>query len=319
MAHLKDSTILILGDSVDRNSLQHLSMLYQTPAVTATYNGSAQDAEPSKALGYPHLLSLPEPLNLNIVNGFFYGVMDKGEEFSSSHDWSAPGQAEDRVEQLFKVYTDRKGYTPSLISLHSGSKYVIHCSCRLGLTIPSSAVWDLAYFGRQDRVSHTSTEEPLSEQRLAQWQLRMTSTIRKIKATWPGVPIVFRKLHRVGPSRGAEDWQPRAVSKNAFVNFFTDVRFHQIRNMQEAVARREKIAILDFGALFEGFQQYQDKVHPILYPAGPLMANALFHHAYLAKHQPGYNGYEASPSMTSHAVAALRKSRAAQALMDLQW
>lgn len=122
VAHLKDTTILMLGDSVDRNLLQHLSMLYQTPAMTETYNGSTPDADQSRALGYPHLLSLPEPLNLNIVNGFFYGVMDKGEEFSSSHDWSAPGQAEDRVDELFKVYVDRKGLAPSLIALHSGSE-----------------------------------------------------------------------------------------------------------------------------------------------------------------------------------------------------
>jgi hypothetical protein len=66
-----------------------------------------------------------------------------------------------------------------------------------------SSVWDLAFFGRQDRVSHTSTEQPLTHARVEWWQHRMRALLAHVNKTWPDVPIWLRKLHRVGPVGGA--------------------------------------------------------------------------------------------------------------------
>ena len=63
-------------------------------------------------------------------------------------------------------------------------------------------VWDLAFFGRQDRALEASTEAPLDHQRVRWWQARMTAVLERINETWPGVPIWVRKLHRVGPVAG---------------------------------------------------------------------------------------------------------------------
>ena len=103
-----------------------------------------------------------------------------------------------------------------------------------------------------------------------------TIAIRSIKQHFPGVPIVVRLLHRVGD----------AVLKTGEVtperNFCTDLRIHQMRQMQLALARQEGLAFWDFGRLFEGFQEYASKVHPLSFPGGAIMAQLILHQAYLA-------------------------------------
>lgn len=79
---------------------------------------------------------------------------------------------------------------------------------RMAWPICHLAVWDLAFFGRQDRVSHLSTEIPLTHERIEWWQNRLKSVIQRVNETWPGVPIWLRKLHRVGPVGGASCKQP---------------------------------------------------------------------------------------------------------------
>ena len=55
-----------------------------------------------------------------------------------------------------------------------------------------------------------------------------------------------------------------AVKPETFSNFFTDVRIHQIREMQEQVVVSEGIPSFDFGEMWEGWQSYQQMVHPLL-------------------------------------------------------
>lgn len=68
---------------------------------------------------------------------------------------------------------------------------------------PQNAVWDLAFFGRQDRSNELSTEIPLNHARVAWWQKRMVNLLHHVQDTWPDVPVWLRKLHRVGPVSGA--------------------------------------------------------------------------------------------------------------------
>lgn len=172
-------------------------------------------------------------------------------------------------------------------------------------------MWDLAFFGRQDRVSHLSTEIPLTHQRVEWWQRRMKQLIKHVSDTWPRVPIWVRKLHRVGPVGGAscESWglrtrfrtampasrvlspsTPRTAAhlagivsdrsvhlpaddwrhtgredhggQSTFSNFFTDIRIHTIREMQDQVTRDLGVPAYDFGDSWEGWQAHQDMVHP---------------------------------------------------------
>jgi hypothetical protein len=80
-----------------------------------------------------------------------------------------------------------------------------------------------------------------------------------------------------------DDWRHSgsATSEGAtaatFSNFFTDVRVHQIREMQEQVVTKEGIPSFDFGEVWEGFQNYQQMVHPLIVrPSSPLCSPFLF-------------------------------------------
>ena len=167
----------------------------------------------------------------------------------------------------------------------------------------TETVWDLAFFGRKDRSASLSTEISLSHERIMWWQRRMKKVIQHVELTFPGVPLWYRKLHRVGPVGGAsctsslsssslhspsstsklerkalnvmtmtDDWRHATkaseddpnVKPETFSNFFTDVRIHQIREMQQQVVVSEGIPSFDFGEMWEGWQSYQQMVHPLL-------------------------------------------------------
>lgn len=66
----------------------------------------------------------------------------------------------------------------------------------------------------------------------------------------------------------ADDWRHTgsgdAGAVEKFSNFFTNARIHQIREMQEQVARETGIPAFDFGEIWEGWQSHQQMVHPLL-------------------------------------------------------
>ncbi|EGF98253.1 uncharacterized protein MELLADRAFT_96041 [Melampsora larici-populina 98AG31] len=153
-----------------------------------------------------------------------------------------------------------------------------------GVISLQSGLWDLAFFGRRNREANMTTEAPLTAVQLDWWQNRMRSVIRTLKVHWPNTPIWIRKTHRVGDQYWAShDWSPglKHGMGPGFVNFFSDVRVHQLQQMQDEVARNEGLPIFDWGKIWEGYQKYQDKVHPQQIPGGVLMNQALLHHVWM--------------------------------------
>lgn len=285
---LRGKTILWLGDSVDRNGLQHLHELLGANFRGFSYtdiDGPVPEGwdprntpwEVDLGLLNPRNRHTPNPknpaaqfagLNCRVVNGFFYGLDDIN-EFSVQADWHAPGLAEQRIEELFQPMVDQFAAEakegPAFISLQSG-------------------LWDLAFFGRRNREANMTTEAPLTAVQLDWWQNRMRSVIRTLKVLWPNTPIWIRKTHRVGDQYWAShDWSPglKHGMGPGFVNFFSDVRVHQLQEMQDQVARTEGVPIFDWGKIWEGYQKYQDKVHPLQIPGGVLMNQALLHHVWM--------------------------------------
>ena len=190
--HLRDTSILLIGDSVDRNAVIQLSELLGTrDDVRASQYADIHDSDTRDwdIRGLPHIVHLPAPVGLTVANCFVYGV-DDHDEFSRQVDWHAPGKAEDRLEQLCKPFTDQLAHPPSLIQLHSG-------------------LWDCSLFGRMDRRSPDekvrNADTPLTLEQMQWWMTRMRSIIRKVQKTWPDTPIVYRKLHRpTDPGAGCE-------------------------------------------------------------------------------------------------------------------
>lgn len=100
----------------------------------------------------------------------------------------------------------------------------------------------------------------------------MVSTATQSRACW-GCKLYVNpcsgRLREQKPTRlnGTDDWRhsstaDREATSATFSNFFTDVRIHQIRQMSEQVVQKEGIPSFDFGEVWEGFQNYQDMVHP---------------------------------------------------------
>ncbi|KNE98787.1 hypothetical protein PSTG_07975 [Puccinia striiformis f. sp. tritici PST-78] len=288
LTFLRGKTILLIGDSVDRNSLEHLHELVHADVRSLSYHDI--NRPPSKQwdprstpwevnLGLlnprnysnasaPNNLRSFAGLNCKLINGFFYGL-DDIDEFSVQSDWHPPGLAESRVRELYapmmKKYGEEDGAGPSFIMLQSG-------------------LWDLAFFGRRNRQRNESTSDPLGQEDLEWWQTRFRSLIKTIKFTWPDTPLWIRTTHRIGEQFwAAHDWQAglkHGLGKG-FVNFFPDHRVHQIRQLQILVANQEGLPIFDFYNLWEGYQHFQDKVHPLKVPGGVLMNQALFYHVWM--------------------------------------
>lgn len=138
-------TILILGDSVDRNGLEHLAVMLGLPRYSVPYDDYSRKGEVPKGWdgrGVPWVIHAPW-LDLTLTNGFLYGLVrlflfsfsvsrteqtdtnkpkDDEDNFRQQPDWHPPGLAEERIDKLVKVHTDQLKYPPSFISLHSGRK-----------------------------------------------------------------------------------------------------------------------------------------------------------------------------------------------------
>ncbi|KAM0786895.1 hypothetical protein ACM66B_002319 [Microbotryomycetes sp. NB124-2] len=286
---LVNKTILVLGDSVDRNGLEHLAVMLGLPRYCTPYDDFNKKGFVPPGWddrGIPWVIEIPWTGTI-FTNGFFYGLDDE-ENFRAQPDWHPPGKAEDRVDQLFKPHSRQMPQPPSFISIHSG-------------------LWDLAFFGRQDKMKRMSTEIPLNHDRVQWWQSRMKHLIEHVRKTWPNTPIWMRKLHRVGPlgAHSSSDWRPGTPDDNqpVFSNFFTNVRVHQIREMSEQVAKDAGVPMFDFGEIWEGWQNHQQMVHPLLYPGGPVYAQALLHHIWMES--VGRDAWRLSKRRKLHPVSSV--------------
>ena len=135
-------------------------------------------------------------------------------------------------------------------------------------------MWDLVYPTDTNVGGWNTSPDVFPPEQLAKWAARMRLILREIRTSFPGVPVVYRTVQRAGP----------AVR--------SDARTRQLQIVQRAIAREEGVALLDFGALFEGNQRFQDGtggIHPNQYPGGHILIQALLHQAYLASYQPDYN------------------------------
>jgi hypothetical protein len=202
VSHLQNTTILLIGDSVDRNTVDMTARNLAREVNHKVVHYQDINARAEDERGTAHILELPEPVGLTVANCFTYGAVsiyrriirmkyvstatllfqDDHDEFNVQPDWFAPGRTEDRITQLCKPMTDQLSRPVSFIQLHSG-------------------LWDLAYFGRLDKrnpdPAFRKADKPLTDEQMKWWHKRMRSTVQKIKETWPGVPIMIRGLPRV--------------------------------------------------------------------------------------------------------------------------
>ncbi|KAM0754165.1 hypothetical protein T439DRAFT_298654 [Meredithblackwellia eburnea MCA 4105] len=275
----KDSppTVLVIGDSVDRNGLVHFCQLLHQNVTISLYEDMHSHPPPTPDIvdltkghgpkykgwdqrGLPHMCEIPfHPTSgqsgtaLRVVNGFHYG-MDALDEFDTPDhlDWHKPGRIENRINDLVVPFVEQIG----------GPK-------KIDLVLLHSGMWDLALFGMQDDKTKWSLSVPLTPEQLAWWQERMRHTIFHVRQHFPHSRLVMRKLHRT-------DDQVQGTQ------YITNRRVHQLRHLQEEVARVEGLPTFDYGRMLEGYQLFQEKVHPLLLPGGVMYGTNLMHQLKLA-------------------------------------
>ncbi|EMS25188.1 uncharacterized protein RHTO_02916 [Rhodotorula toruloides NP11] len=193
-------TVLVIGDSVDRNGLVHFCQLFRRDVTISHYSditklppgpypadltkGHGPKHEGWDQRGLMHRCEIPfvdgSGTAMRVINGFHYG-MDALDEFNTPDhtDWHAPGRIENRIDELIVPAIEQLGGTDKVdvVQLHSG-------------------MWDLALFGMQDDKTRWSLTVPLTPEQLAWWQERMLHAIYHVRQRFPRARLVFRKLHR---------------------------------------------------------------------------------------------------------------------------
>ncbi|GAA5896420.1 hypothetical protein JCM8208_001870 [Rhodotorula glutinis] len=282
-------TVLVIGDSVDRNGLVQFCQLFRRNVTISHYHDISRHPPGPYPLdltkehgpkfdgwdqrGLMHRCELPfadgSGVALRVINGFHYG-MDALDEFNTPdhNDWHAPGKVETRIDQLFLPAIEQLGGVDKIdvVQLHSG-------------------MWDLALFGMQDDKTRWLLTTPLTPEQLAWWQERMRHAIDHVRQRFPKARIVLRKLHRTDDAVAGTQYITNCASSTFAAPSRSPRsrrRVHQLRHLQEEVARSEGLPIFDFGHVLEGYQLFQEKVHPLLVPGGVVYAHNIVHQLRLA-------------------------------------
>lgn len=136
-------TVLVVGDSVDRNGLVHFCQLFRRNVTISMYHdlekrppgpyppdltrGHGPKFDGWDQRGLMHRCEIPfasgKGIAMRVINGFHYG-MDALDEFNSPdhNDWHAPGRIERRIDELFVPAVRQLGGTDKIdvVQLHSG-------------------------------------------------------------------------------------------------------------------------------------------------------------------------------------------------------
>lgn len=136
-------TVLVVGDSVDRNGLVHFCQLFRRNVTISMYHdlekrppgpyppdltrGHGPKFDGWDQRGLMHRCEIPfasgKGIAMRVINGFHYG-MDALDEFNSPdhNDWHAPGRIERRIDELFVPAIRQLGGTDKIdvVQLHSG-------------------------------------------------------------------------------------------------------------------------------------------------------------------------------------------------------
>ncbi|GAA94399.1 uncharacterized protein L969DRAFT_53057 [Mixia osmundae IAM 14324] len=176
---LRNKTVLILGDSIDRNALEHLATLTDQTIMRTSYENAHNQTIPTgwEERALPHIIHFKR-LNLRIISNFFYGADDRN-TFRIQSDWHPPGLFEDRVDQLFLPFIkdlDLPSGRPDYLSFATG-------------------LWDSAMFGRLDKLNNRTTETPLTT----------------AQTDW--TPSRWGAARRRYLSLRLANWQPRALDE----------------------------------------------------------------------------------------------------------
>ncbi|WFD21751.1 hypothetical protein MEQU1_000407 [Malassezia equina] len=193
---MKNRTILLVGDAVDRAMVRNLcAMVGETPVAVdashrwgaslkqvATYTGKSADN-----VVLADYCFIPQYSTL--VTSFYHYGADTDELWRAQPSYFPPGSFEGRLKSLLQPYLESMASLPAFNGVRASSS-------QPDLVVFSSGLWDLAAWAMEDESEHLDATGDLSEKRLEWWRSRMVDMLGELrKLIGNSVPLVWRSTH----------------------------------------------------------------------------------------------------------------------------
>ncbi|BGP51735.1 hypothetical protein JCM10450v2_007685 [Rhodotorula kratochvilovae] len=249
-------SILLLGDSTDRDALAHFCTLFQQNLTTVPLPGAPSLSSDPRLDAFLtasdpalderaqreviHRCEIPRASSgnaapaLRVLSAFHCGMDDVG-GLAEGEEGAVTAVFEERVDELL---------VPALETLGGADK--------VDVVLVHSGILDLALFDAQSAKARRRSSLPLTPEQLERLQKRMRTSL----------------AHAGNAGNGEELGCERRV--------------HQLRHLQRELARQERLPTSDFGRLIEGYQTLQTGGRLDLLPAGVVYAQGILHELRLA-------------------------------------
>lgn len=193
---LKNRTILLVGDAVDRSMVRDLcAMVGETPvAVDASHPWGASLKQVSTYTGKSaENVVLADycfiPQYSTLVTSFYHYGADTDELWRAQPSYFPPGSFESRLKSLLQPYLSSMASSPAYNGVQASSS-------QPDLVIFSSGLWDLAAWAMEDESEHLDATGDLSDKRLEWWRSRMVDMLVELrKVIGNSAPIAWRSTH----------------------------------------------------------------------------------------------------------------------------
>lgn len=196
MRTLKNRTILLVGDAVDRAMVRDLCAMAgeSSVAVDASHPWGASLKQVSALTGKSadHAVLADYcflPQYSTLVTSFYHYGADTDELWRVQPPYFPPGPFEKRLKELLQPYLTDMASKP----VYNG---VRPSSSQPDLVVFSSGLWDLAAWAMEDESERLDATGDLTEKRLEWWRSRMVDMLGELtKVVGKSVPLVWRSTH----------------------------------------------------------------------------------------------------------------------------
>jgi hypothetical protein len=294
LADLAGKRALILGDSVDRNTLYH----FQDGILNDTRYFSGCDMDDSRILrpfngeqGSPRMIVIPilplptemdtsEPFNFEKdvdVNHSLEDVLE-GAEVEASGLIRARAMSQLRIDFLHMYGTDdddlwedrqsHQGVTAwrSQDRLEKVKSMWGAAPDTYDAVFVNFGLWELARYQREAYTLHSTDDQiGLPQDWLEDYKERLRAYVERIQSTWLHAKVVIRTIH--DPHEGAGGWFRSATMSEGGERHapFTRLRVVQLRRAQLQVAAELELEVLNWADHMigqDGDSWLRDDIHP---------------------------------------------------------
>lgn len=244
---LRDKTVVLFGDSVDREL-----MTYTCDLAGGYVNQTFQDdhdnlwnttTRPWAPNCFPRICTVPQ-YNLRMVNYFMYGLDSEGVWSDKSSNFWGPFTWRERFDMFVASYknTLHRGDSPDVIFFNSG-------------------LWD---FARIDRIGMRANEsETLSYNvtTVNTYRTELAAMVARLREAFPESALVYRESHYphvVFNGRYSKADRPRQLR-------YAAQKLDQLNHVAADLMRRARVRFWAMGQLTRGLRKnelFKDDVHP---------------------------------------------------------